>query len=43
VVRYMDDRLALNATYYYRVRATSGSRLSAFTGPARAETPFFCL
>jgi tRNA A-37 threonylcarbamoyl transferase component Bud32 len=43
VIRYVDDRLALNATYYYRVRATSGSRLSAFTGPARAETPFFCL
>jgi serine/threonine protein kinase len=43
VVRYVDERLDLNATYFYRVRATSGSRLSPFSGPARAETPFFCL
>ncbi len=43
VIRYVDERLDVNATYYYRVRATSGSRLSAFSGPARAETPFFCL
>jgi tRNA A-37 threonylcarbamoyl transferase component Bud32 len=43
VVRFVDERLDLNTTYYYRVRATSGSRLSAFTGPAGAETPFFCL
>jgi tRNA A-37 threonylcarbamoyl transferase component Bud32 len=43
VVRFVDERLALNKTYYYRVRATSGSRLSAFTSPARAETPFLCL
>ncbi len=42
-IRYVDERLDVNATYYYRVRATSGSRLSAFSGPARAETPFFCL
>ena len=43
VVRFVDERLALNKSYFYRVRATSGSRLSAFTGPARAETPFICL
>jgi serine/threonine-protein kinase len=43
VVRFVDERLALNTTYFYRVRATSGSRLSPFSGRARAETPFFCL
>jgi tRNA A-37 threonylcarbamoyl transferase component Bud32 len=43
VVRFVDQSLALNATYFYRVRATSGSRLSPFSGQARAETPFFCL
>jgi serine/threonine-protein kinase len=40
---YVDEGLGLNTTYYYRLRATSGNRLSAFSGPARAETPFFCL
>jgi serine/threonine-protein kinase len=43
VVRFVDERLGVNATYYYRVRATSGSRLSPFSGRARAKTPFFCL
>jgi tRNA A-37 threonylcarbamoyl transferase component Bud32 len=43
VIRYVDERLGLNSTYFYRVRATSGSRLSPFSGRARAETPFFCL
>lgn len=43
VVRFLDERLALNTTYFYRVRTTSGSRLSAFTMPAKAETPLLCL
>jgi serine/threonine protein kinase len=43
VVRFVDDGLDLNATFYYRIRSTSGSRWSAFSGRARAETPFICL
>lgn len=43
VARYVDEGVGLNANYYYRLRATSGNRLSSFSGPARAETPFFCL
>ncbi|MGH2556800.1 MAG: protein kinase domain-containing protein [Actinomycetota bacterium] len=43
VAAYVDQALGLNATYYYRLRTTSGARLSAFSEPARAETPFFCL
>jgi eukaryotic-like serine/threonine-protein kinase len=43
LVRYVDEGLDLNATYFYRVRSTAGSGLSPFTEPARVETPFFCL
>jgi serine/threonine protein kinase len=43
VVRHVDEGLDLNGTYFYRVRSTAGSRLSAFTEPARVETPFVCL
>jgi serine/threonine protein kinase len=42
-VRYVDVDLGLNSTYYYRVRAMSGSRVSAFSSSAQAETPFFCV
>jgi len=43
VDRFVDNGLSLNTTYFYRLRATSGNRMSAFTGSARAETPFICL
>jgi serine/threonine protein kinase len=43
VLRYVDEDLGLNSTYYYKVQATSGSRVSAFSAPAKADTPFFCV
>jgi hypothetical protein len=43
VDRFVDAKLSLNTTYFYRLRATSGNRMSGFTGSARAETPFICL
>jgi hypothetical protein len=40
---FVDGGLDTSTTYYYEVRATSGSRLSPVAARARAETPGFCI
>jgi hypothetical protein len=38
-ISYYDDNLALNTTYYYRLRAFKGSLYSNYTNTANATTP----
>lgn len=40
---YLDDDVALGATYFYVVKATDGRRASAPTDQAQAGTPLACL
>jgi serine/threonine-protein kinase len=42
-ISYVDEDVGLNSTYYYTVRATSGSRVSSLSASAQADTPFFCV
>lgn len=39
---FVDRGLDGSTTFYYMVRATSGSRMSSAAARARAETPLFC-
>jgi serine/threonine-protein kinase len=39
---FVDAGLGTGSTYYYRVQATAGIRISASAPQARAETPFLC-
>jgi hypothetical protein len=40
---FVDHDLGTATDYFYVLRATSGSRLSAYSLPAEVRTPSFCL